>query len=316
MTQYNPQYPPPPPGYSMPPMAPTPPMMPPHRPPDFGARRFPFVAGYILWFMPALWRDAGRRWGGIGFWYITILVFISWAIPLATHYASFASFIHNDVPKFAKEVPAIDIKDGVVTTDVPYEPYIIKNPDTGSALVVIDTTGETTEPPKPAPSVLLTRNSMIVRQDYKVETHDLSQVKQFHMDKRDVQSWADKGLTLYWPVFFPGLSMLSLFMRIVQMLVLAAIGMAIASGVRPPLTYAALMRLSALAMTPVILLDILLWVTGLNAVPCVWFILGTVVQIVLLVFMIRANNEPGASPPPGPYFAAPVAYPPQPPPQY
>src|SRR5687768_5932249 len=137
MTQYNPQYPPPP-GDLRPP---APPASPQSTHPTAGRRRFPFVAGYVLWFLPALWRDAGRNWRGIGFLYLLILFLVTWAAVFAKGHGTFKQFVRTEVPKFAKEVPSIDIKDGVVTADVPYEPYIIKNPDTGDALVVIDTTG-------------------------------------------------------------------------------------------------------------------------------------------------------------------------------
>jgi hypothetical protein len=73
MTQYNPQFP----GYQ-PPGMPTPPA-----PSLGGPRKYPFFAGYLMWFMPDLWRDAGRRWGGFGFLYMLILLAITWAITMA-----------------------------------------------------------------------------------------------------------------------------------------------------------------------------------------------------------------------------------------
>src|SRR5688572_32963110 len=118
MTQYNPQYPP----YPGPPPAGSPQMSP------GGGRRFPFVAGYLAWFLPALWRDAGRRWRGIGVFYMLILVALSWAAVLGKGYPSFRDFVRNDVPTFASQVPNIDIKNGVVTTDA-HEPHVVANPD-------------------------------------------------------------------------------------------------------------------------------------------------------------------------------------------
>jgi hypothetical protein len=306
MTQYNPSYPPPP-GY--PPVPPPPPGSPQSAARDTGRRRFPFVAGYVLFFLPALWRDAGRRWGGFGFLYLLLLFALTWAAVLAKNHGSFTDFVRNDVPTFAKEVPTVDIKDGVVTTDVPHEPYIIKNPDDGNAIVVIDTTGETTEPPEPEPSMLLTKDKLIVRNNNKVETHDLSQVKQFHLDSQDVQTFFDRLHALYWPAIFPAAVAWSMTWRLVQMLLYALIGMAIASSVRPPLSFGALMRLAALAITPVVLLDTVIWLTGLN-VGCWWTMAAIAIEIVLLIFMIRANDEGGGvRPPVGGY---PVMYPPMP----
>src|SRR5689334_14838410 len=114
MTQYNAPYP----GY--------PGGMPPQYPQQFSpqsqaapqARRFPFFMGYLLWFSPTLWRDAGRRWGGINFGYMLILVAISWAICMAVWHPKVVEFGKNQVPKIAEKIPPIHIKDGVASADV------------------------------------------------------------------------------------------------------------------------------------------------------------------------------------------------------
>src|SRR3954470_6773029 len=115
MTQYQPPYPPHP-GPHGGPGAPQP------QPQPQGPRRFPFVAGYLLWFMPSLWRDAGRRWRGVGFFYLLLLLLITWAAVFAKGYGSLKQGVQTELPKFSSQVPNIDIKDGVVTTDAP-EPY-------------------------------------------------------------------------------------------------------------------------------------------------------------------------------------------------
>lgn len=312
MTQFNPQY-----------TAPNPPLSPQSSQPT-GTRRFPFVAGYVLWFLPALWRDAGRNWRGFGFWYLVILFTLSWAAVFARWSGPLKNFVQTEVPKFAKEVPTVDIKDGVVTTDVPYEPYVIEDPESGNAIIVIDTTGETTEPPEPEPSMLLTKDKLIVRNNRKLETHDLSDIKQFHFSGQDVQSWADWGLTMWWPAGFPIAVVLTTIWRLLEVLIYAAIGMAVASSVRPPLTFGACMRLAALAITPIVLIDTVLWLTGWSF-GCAWVFMGIAIAIVLLVFMVRANDDPtaprtpggGTYPPRGMY--PPPSYPPQgmyPPPGY
>ncbi|HEX5869288.1 MAG TPA: DUF1189 family protein, partial [Longimicrobium sp.] len=195
------------------------------------------------------------------------------------------------------------------------EPHVIANPEDGKPLIVIDTTGATTEPPA-APSVLLTRDKLIVRQQNKMETHDLSQIQSFHVDGKRVQGWADTMLGGYWTLGFPLLVVFSFVLRLLQMLLFGVVALLVASSVRPPLGFAACMRLAALAMTPVILLDTLIWLTGLN-VGCAWFLIAIGLEVTLLIFMVRANDDPRAEPPGGfaPAFGyAPpsgVAYPPQ-----
>lgn len=299
MTQYTPQYP----GAPMPP-----PMTPPRSPfapaGEQGRRRFPFVAGYLLWFMPALWRDAGRRWRGFGFLYILLLLALTWAAEFAKLYPQLNEFVRDEVPVIVEKLPTIDIKDGVVSTDVE-EPYVVSDPETGQVIFVIDTTGATTEPPPDPPSILLRRSKLIVRDENKVQTFDLSQVQSFHLDKQRVQGWAESAREKFWPVGYPVAVGVSLAGRLLQMLIYSLIGLAVASSVRPPLTFGAVMRLSALAITPVILLDTVFFLTGID-LGCVWTLLGIALAIVLLVFMVRSNHDPMASPPPGGGF-----YPPQ-----
>jgi hypothetical protein len=316
MTQYNPQFP----GYPIA-QSPTP----------AGRRLFPFLAGYVLWFLPALWRDAGRRWRGVGFFYMLILLAVSWAVSMGSCHSSVAKFVHEKGPEFAKEIPSIDIKDGVVSTDVE-EPYVIANPDTKKPFLVIDTTGETTEPPPEPPSMLLTRNALIVRTENKVQTIDLSEVKAYHLDSQTAQGYFDWLLSVYWSLWFPILVVISMFWRFLQMLLYGLIAMAVASTVRPPLKFSACMRLAALAVTPVIVIETIASALGFGPVlilSCGWFLLAIVLEIVLLIFMVRANNDPMASiPAPGggyfpptpiggaaPYGYPPQGFPPQPPPQ-
>lgn len=281
MTQYQSQFP----GY--PPTPPMPPM-PPAAAPQ-GPRKYPFVAGYVLFFLPDLWKDAGRKWGGFGFLYMLILLAITWAIPMYIGHIALTKFVGEDFAAFAEQVPAIDIKDGVVSTDAK-EPHIISNPETGRPFIVIDTTGKVTEPPEEEPSFLLDENSLSVRNGNKIEKHSLADVKSFHMDKTDVKNWAASLQKLYWPVAYPAMVILSLICRLVWMLILSLIGLAVASSVRPPLGFGALMRLSALACTPVILLDTIFWSVGWSP-GCIWLFGGIAIEIGLLVSMVRANND-------------------------
>jgi hypothetical protein len=259
-------------------------------------RRFPFFAGYALWFMPALWRDAGRRWGGIGFFYMLILLALCWAAVAAKNFPAVKRVVREEIPKFVKEIPAIDIKDGKVTTDVPYEPYYIMDPENERPIAVIDTTGETTEPPENEPSMLLTSNKLYMRNNGKVEIHDLSPVKSFHLDSARMQGWADKVVELWWPAIVPVWVVLMMLLRLVLMLLYGCIGLAVASGVRPRLGFGGCMRLAALALTPVILVDTIFMLTGVSG-GCAWTIGGIALAIGLLVVMVRANNEPTLQPP-------------------
>lgn len=289
MTQYNAPYPGAPGG------------MPPQYSPQFSPqsqltpaqpRRFPFFVGYFLWFAPALWRDAGRRWGGICFWYMLILVAISWAVCMGVWYPKVVAFGRDEVPKLADKIPPIHIKDGVASADVP-QPYFVNDPDSGKAVFVIDTTGQVTQPPE-VPSILLTKTELIFRDRSKTQTLPLKEMPSMDIDKSSLQTVFNKLRSLYWPVYFPVAVVSSIMLRLIQMLILGLVAMAVGSSQRPPLTFGGGMRLSAIALTPIIIVDTLLWAFMVPA-GCVWFVVGIVLQIVLLVFMVKACDEGGGA---------------------
>src|SRR5688500_15537319 len=106
--------------------------------------------------------------------------------------------------------------------------------------------------------------------------------------------------------------------RLFLMLIYGLIGLAVASGVKPTLGFAACMRLAAIALTPVVLIDTALMLTGLSGGGA-WLIGGMALAVGLLIVMVRANDDPAAhassfgsypgSAPPGAYM--PLGYPPQ-----
>jgi hypothetical protein len=277
-----------------------------------------------MFWKPALWRDVARKWGGICFFYLLLLLVITWAATMGKSYPSFKKFVRDDMPKITEQVPTIDIKNGVVTTNAE-EPHQIVNPENGEVFAIIDTTGETKEPPPNAPSMLLTRNKLMSRNAAnKIEIHDLSQVQQFHFDGPELQSKAQSALALYWPVLLPALLLVSICWNLIWMLIYAVIGQMAGGSVRPPLTFGALMRLAAIAITPGILIDTVLWLTSLSP-GCFWSLTKIGLEIAFMVFMVKSNEDkrqwymsggPGVGAggfPPPPAGMPPGYFPPQPP---
>src|SRR5688572_23875317 len=146
--QFPQGYPPPgypPPGYPPPGYPPPgyPPGQAPGGPPE--PRRYSMFHGYVLFFSPKLWRDAALRWRGIGFWFLFLLVVVSWVPTMVALSSWYSGFLRDEAPKLTSQVPPITISNGVVSTPVP-QPHTITDA-TGRPVIVIDTTGATTEPP-------------------------------------------------------------------------------------------------------------------------------------------------------------------------
>jgi hypothetical protein len=250
-----------------------------------------------------LFRDVGRNWGGIGLRYLTYLLAISWAVLVLQGWFGLRSFQHNEFPQLVKDVPPITIKDGVVSSPVA-QPYLIKDPDTGRPFAILDTTGQIESLDDAGGAViLLTRDKLHFHQGTNGETRirDLSGVKSFFVDRQRLAGWMDTFVLWFLPFGFAFVLVGSLAYRIVQGLIYAAIGLIFNSVFDARLTYAALMRLAFVSITPVILLDTVAWAAGW-VIPF-WPLACFVMAMVCLAIAVRANRVPPGTPPPPVYPA-------------
>ncbi len=288
-------------------------------PPGKGRKKYNSLTALFVFFLPDLWRDVGQRWWGIGLTYMFLLQLITWAPFFVKGHAALSKFVAVDAPKLTSQIPTITVTNGTISIDRP-EPYTITNPETGEPLVVFDTSGDTTEPPPNIPSILVTKHGVSIRKDpSQIQTQDFSQWQGTHQLKpSDVQGWLDLGVRCWWPVGYPLMTILGWLWRLFLMLVLALIGLAFASGTKAPLTYAGLLRLSAIAMTPVIWIDTLMLMVPSLDFGCGWVIAGILIDLLMMFLAVKANapktpaagfsgqqgfpmSPAGWPPPPAPY---------------
>jgi chromate transport protein ChrA len=98
----------------------------------------------------------------------------------------------------------------------------------------------------------------------------------------------------------------SFIFRAVQILIYALVGLAFARMLKANLDFKTLMRLSAIAITPVLVLNLIFeFVPG--RIPW-WGLLGVIVALAYLFFAVKVNAEPEDAPqsqPPNAYPSAP-----------
>jgi len=305
----------------------------PGAPSDKGRKKYNSLTALFVFFLPGLWRDVGQRWWGIGLIYMFLLMLITWVPPFFRGHGFLTKSIAEDAPKLTSQIPTITLNNGDISIDRP-EPYTITDPESGQPLVVFDTSGDTAEPPSNFPSVLVTKHGFSIRKSpTEIQTEDLSQVKGLHQySASDVQGWLDKSVQAWWSVGYPATIAFTWLWRLVLMVVLALIGLAFASGTKAPLTFAGLMRLSAIAMTPVVLIDTVTWTMWYPITGCGWWIIGFIIDLLMLFLAVKANapktpagfsgpqgfpmSPAGFPPPPAPYSSPyPSGSPIPPPPQ-
>lgn len=263
-------------------------------------KRYTYFHGLILsFFSKAFYKDVGLNWTGTGLLYIAVILALLSIPTVIKMQRDFAHFVDNEAPAMTNQIPAVKIKNGVLSTDV-QTPYFIKNPDDGTPLAVIDTTGQYTSLDQTPATVLITKNKVIAKNRTETRIYDLSTVESFEIDRARVEGWLSTAKQWLILVVYPFAVLFGFIFRAVQILIYALIGMAFASMLHTSLNYQTLMRLAAVAITPVLVLDLLLEFLPFK-IP-LWTILGIGVALGYLFFAVKSNSETEPEPQ---YYAPP-----------
>jgi hypothetical protein len=231
-------------------------------------RQFGMISAVPMsFFSGELYRDIGRHWKGFGFWYLTLLLAVCWIPGMVRVHFQVTKAIYKDGDVFFEQIPPIDIRDGIVTVEAE-QPHYIKDPESGTPFMILDTTGEVTSLDGLEAGALLTETKIITKKaNGRTEIIDLSSVEEFHLDSGVVRGWAETFSLFVAPVGFLFAWLGSLVYRLLAGLVYGAIGLGIASSKGVQLSYGSLLRMSVVAMTPSIIMSSIF---GFFNVPTYW----------------------------------------------
>ena len=266
-------------------------------------RRFGLRQAFFLSFYSSeLYRDIGRNWRGIGLLYLFCLLLLA-AIPAAvkTH-LGYSQWVDRDARETVDKIPHIAIRNGEVSTDVE-TPYYIPNPEVGRTgldanpayLAVIDLTGEYESLEDVDARILLTDRSISYHNRNEFRTYDLSGVENFETDAAQVQGWLESARYFIAPASYMGVLAFTFVYRLAQVAIYAAIGLLFVKWKKARLEYPAVMRLAAVAVTPALVLNELVYILGLQ-IP-LWSLTCFGIAMGYLVFAVGANAEPETGPP-------------------
>jgi hypothetical protein len=248
----------------------------------------------LSFFSKSLYRDVGQYWRGTGLAYLLLVLALLWIPTVVKMQTGLAHFVDQDTKKFTAQVPAITISHGKVSTDVT-TPYFIKNPDDGTDFMIIDTTGEYRNLDNTSATALLTKSQVMMRKG-KAETrvYELASVESFFVDRARVENWLLTGKHWFIPIGYPLFVVFSFVFRAIQVLIYALIGLLFARMWQVNLDYKALMRLAAICITPVMVLNLILEFVPLH-IP-LWSWLGIGIALGYLLFAVKANSKPADTP--------------------
>ena len=251
----------------------------------------PFLLSF---FSRSLYRDVADHWKGVGFGYLFLLLAVAWIPAMVVLHRATARMVETFGPALAESFPTITITNGQVDIEAP-EPYVLGMPGGGGGiLAIVDTTGKISPEGNPA-LLFLTRNQLIVhKNERETRIYDLSMVKNFRLDQAFVERVLGFVKRYLIVAAYPCALICSFLYRMIQVLVYAGIGIVFARMSAVPLEYPQLLRLSSVAITPAVLLDL---IRGLLSVPTsyLWWIFCLLHTLGYILFAVRASRSDGAA---------------------
>ena len=243
----------------------------------------------LSFFSKELYRDVGQNWKGVNFLYLLLLLAVCLIPTMINLHRGISNFVNNEAPAIVNQVPEITITDGQVSIKET-QPYYIKDPDSNEPLAIIDTTGQIESLEDTDAFCLLTGNKVIIKQsEFENTTYDLSNVKAFVVGSERITGWLQIGRKFLAIVIYPFALLGSYLFRIVQALIYAAVGLLFALWCKVTLSYATLLRLAVVAMTPCLLAKTIFGIADIHLSYAT--LISLVITLAYLFFAVKANSE-------------------------
>jgi len=246
----------------------------------------------LAFYSKSLYRDVGKNWLGRGFLYLTLLsVLVS--VVTAYYYFEGRVAVTTALRPLITQLPTVTVQEGNASIKET-TPYLIKDPQSAKVVAVIDTSGDTAKQSdllsQTTALFVLTKNNLLVKESNdKTTVYNLSAVPNGEYDQATFHRLLDE-----WSyVLTTSLFVLVFLLRIVKFILIALILAGLAKiFTHTTLNYQALCRLAAIALTPAVILSLILEIFAVN-IPYV-LILYAVITLSYLFYGIEANKEMGA----------------------
>ncbi len=249
---------------------------------------------YLSFYSKDFYRDVGQNWRGLALSYLFLLVLL-YCIPLTlTANQGFREFVDSDGQALIEKMPVMTFKSGKLSIPNP-QPYSIFNgqtyegTQTQKPLIIFDSTGAHKMDDLYKGQVLVTDRYVHLREnDGEIRSYAFDKFPDMVVDHGWLHEMANAAKHWFPAIFFVFILACLYLMRIIQVLIYGLFGMLFNKAMRAFLEYPQLVRLSVIALTPVLVIDTLLMVF---APGTSWSWLGFFLAMGYLVFGIRANRE-------------------------
>ncbi len=239
-------------------------------------------------FSKRLYRDIGQNWKGANFAYLFLLLAICWIPPTLNLRKNIIQSLDNNQVKIINQIPDIQIKNGQVIVD---QKAPLRIEHKGKTLAIIDTTGSMNYIDDDQVMALLTENKLILRRGAnQFNTLDLSQVAEFHLNKKIASQWIQITKNSLAPLSYGIFLLLSYIFAVLVMLLTAIVGLVLSSALHCSLKFSGILRIAAAAATPAIILITISIALG-QALPGLVYIAITLVYLLIGILSCIKPSE-------------------------
>lgn len=250
-----------------------------------------FQALYMSFFSADLYRDVAQNWRGVGYLYLFLTFTCVWLILSVLVQFECNRFIQANSQVVVEKWPTLTLKDGKATIDKE-SPYIIQSND----LTVVFDMGNHPTFPENKQGVLVTATDARSH-DSKGEEKpilDFSKQSDNVVDQKTIQQWINSvkvfvGIVLVvaGAFVFPWI--------LIQGLIYAGIGCVAASAMNVKLEFAQVLRITSVAFTPALLLDVIIHACMLKPFWALWIVVWIALVVGYVIFGVRVNKEAPAT---------------------
>jgi len=252
------------------------------------------MAQYKTWQAPVLgffstwfYRDVALNWKGGGLLYLLVMVALSCTVACVKTGQQLNGFVGSSGEDWAQQMPTFTITNGKLSIDKPV-PYVL--PEGGDAEVIIDPTGETQNLDNTGAWLLVSDHDILMKDRSSKSQQvimDFSKVRDFRLDSNDIRNLL-KFSILVVPLISYLITVPFVYGgHIIQMLVYAVIGLLVSKFINAPIGFSALLRISAVAVGCVIILDTIVQLTMVD-IPF-WRFMRVVIAGFYVAFGVGAN---------------------------
>jgi hypothetical protein len=250
---------------------------------------------WMSFFSKDLYRDVGLHWGGVAFLYLFFLLAVAWLPGMIRFDADVREYVRDQAPAIVDQIPRITIRHGRASAEGA-QPHCILEPEKKECVAIIDTTDGTTGIEGTKTRVLLTATHLIYAPSAtETRTYSLEKIDELTIDSDFLDRWLRTGARFLAVVAFPFVVLVSFCFRVIQALLYGVVGLAFSKVRGITLPFATLCNLAIVALTPVIVIQMVIDLTGADVpVPRVAFL---AIALGYLFFGIKACTEPAAKEP-------------------